>query len=349
MKKTIALLLTLALAAGILGGCAGTVVVVAPPTEDTTPTASRPVQTDGTPVKTGLSLVATVSGESAGETDGKATTEISLIAVTVDDNGVITSCVIDSLQADVGFNDQGVLTQEGKTFQTKNELGEAYGMKQFSPIGKEWNEQVAAVAEYAVGRTADELRSGAVDPAGKATDADLAASATIYLGGFIAGIAEAADNASHLGAQVGDTLVIAAISTMGSSVSATVDAKGVAQTTTGVAVVTLNGDTITSCILDGVQTDVKFDASGTITSDLTAPVLSKNQLGEAYGMKQFSSIGKEWNEQAAAFSAYVTGKTAAEVAGIAVNEGGGASDVDLAATVSISIGDFQALIAKAAR
>ena len=55
----------------------------------------------------------------------------------------------------------------------------------------------------------------------------------------------------------------------------------------------------------------------------------------------------EWNVQAANFAAYVTGKTAAEVAGIAVNEGTKPTDVDLSAGVTIAIGGFQALIAKA--
>ncbi len=113
------------------------------------------------------------------------------------------------------------------------------------------------------------------------------------------------------------------------------------------AAITLNGDVITSCIIDAVQADVNFDTTGTITTDLTAPVLSKNALGDDYGMKKASAIGKEWYEQAAAFSAYVVGKTPEEVSGIAVNEKGGAADADLAASVTISIGQFQALVAKA--
>ena len=43
------------------------------------------------------------------------------------------------------------------------------------------------------------------------------------------------------------------------------------------------------------------------------------------------------------------GKTAAEVAGIAVNEKTAPTDTDLSATVTIAIGGFQALIAKAAQ
>ena len=91
-----------------------------------------------------------------------------------------------------------------------------------------------------------------------------------------------------------------------------------------------------------------FGADGVITTDLTAPVQTKNELGENYGMKKYAGSAYEWNEQAAAFAQYVTGKTAADVAGMAVAEGKPA-DADLAATVTIAVGGFQALIEKAAQ
>ena len=57
----------------------------------------------------------------------------------------------------------------------------------------------------------------------------------------------------------------------------------------------------------------------------------------------------EWNEQAASFASYVTGKTPAEVSGIAVDERTAPTDADLASSVTIAIAGFQALIAKAAQ
>ena len=60
-----------------------------------------------------------------------------------------------------------------------------------------------------------------------------------------------------------------------------------------------------------------------------------------------SGIGKEWFEQVENFCAYITGKTFAEVAGIAVTETTAPADVDLATGTTIAIGGFQALIAKA--
>ena len=68
-----------------------------------------------------------------------------------------------------------------------------------------------------------------------------------------------------------------------------------------------------------------------------------------HGMKGFSGIGKEWNEQAAAFAEYVTGKTAEEVAGIALTETTAPAEADLASSVTISVGGFMALIEKIAK
>ena len=103
---------------------------------------------------------------------------------------------------------------------------------------------------------------------------------------------------------------------------------------------------ITSCAIDAVQAKGSYDAQGQLVGNTGAAVRSKNDLGTDYGMGKISSIGKEWNEQAAAFSAYVAGKTLDEVAGIAVDESTKPADADLSASVTISIGGFQALLEK---
>jgi hypothetical protein len=211
----------------------------------------------------------------------------------------------------------------------------------------EWDAQAAALANYAIGKTVDELKNGAIDETGYAADADLASSATIYLGGYVAAIEMAAANAQHLGAQAGDELKLAAITGIGSSASASAEEAGNAQLDVDVTALTMNGDIITSCVIDSVQAKVAFDASGAVTSDLTVAPQTKNELGANYGMVAWGGAIAEWNQQAASFAAYVTGKTAAEVTGIAVDEGTKPTDVDLAASVTIAIGGFQNLVVKA--
>lgn len=356
-KKLSLAALSLMLSAGLLAGCTtNNSEPTRSPSGTPSPShsASPNPSTSGSEgaVKTGLSIVADSSGSknATAENDGQAATNMALVAVTVGDDGVIDACVIDEIQPKITFNAKGELTTEIDTkFQTKNELGEAYDMKKASGIGKEWNTQAASFAAYAVGKTVEELKGIAVDDAGKTTDTDLSASVTISVGDFISGIEAAVNNATHVGAGKGDKLALSTNTHMEKSKNATAEAEGQAQAYATMAAVTWNGDTITSCYIDAVQATVKFNASGSITSDIEAPVPSKNELGDAYGMKDTSGIGKEWNEQAAAFSAYVAGKTVDEVMGIAVDDSGKTTDADLSASVTIGIGEFQALIQKAAQ
>ena len=358
MKKKIALLLTAVLMLSVLSGCAGTTVVydgctcpTGVPEAGTTIAPVESVVSEGA-VKTGLYVGTTIADSISAdaENEGQAKFDITLVAVTVNDAGVIESCVIDSVPATVNFDAAGVITSDiTAAVSTKNELGESYGMKAYGGAKYEWNEQAAALADYAVGKTVEELKNGAINESGKAKDADLASTATIYLGGYVSGIETAVNNAQHLGAQSGDKLVLATLNGVDGSVSADGETAGTAQLDSTITALTLSGDVITSCYIDAVQAKVSFDATGTITTDLTAPVQTKNELGESYGMKAYGGAIAEWNEQAAAFAAYVTGKTAEEVAGIAVNEKTAPADgTDLASSVTISIGGFQALIAKAA-
>ena len=343
VKKAISIFLILALAVCLFAGCAGTPVIYY--SNCTCPTGSH---TGYTPaegeLKTGLAIAASV-GKS--ENAKAADYDVTIVAVTVDNSGVIQDCIIDSVGAKVEFNDKGVITSDlTADILTKNELGDNYGMKAYGNAKYEWYEQAAALANYAKGKTVAELKKGAVNEAGKAADADLASTATIYLGGYVAAIEKAVAGAKHLGAQAGDELKLAVINGVGSSTSATAEKAGTAQLDCDVVALTEKDGIITSCAIDSLQAKVSFDTTGTISTDLKADVLTKNELGENYGMVAWGGAIAEWNEQAASFAAYVTGKTAAEVAGIAVSEGK-PSDVDLSASVTIAIGGFQALIAKA--
>ena len=362
MKK-LTFFLTLALIVSLLAGCAGTPVVYytnctcpveehAAPAETTTaekPTEA-PVLTEGA-LMTGLYLTAGIgeSKSATAEEAGEGKYDVTMVAVLVDDNGVIQDCIIDGISASVTFDASGAITSDlAKAPQTKNELGENYGMVAWGGAIAEWDEQAAALASYAVGKTVEELRSGAIDETGKAPEgSDLASSATIYLGGYVSAIEAAVANAQHLGAQAGDVLKLAAVTGIDSSKSADAENAGNAQLDVTVTALTMNGETITSCVIDAVQAKVAFDASGVVTTDLTAPVQTKNELGENYGMVAWGGAIAEWDAQAASFASYITGKTFAEVSGIAVDESTHPTDADLATSVTIAIGGFQALIAKA--
>ena len=362
MRKT-ALFLVICLVATLFAGCAGTPVVYY--TECTCPVESH--QAAAAPVapaapeapaaegalKTGLAVVAGIGESKSATADaaGEGKYDVTLVAVLVDEGGVIQDCVIDGVAASVQFDAAGALVTDVTVApQTKNELGENYGMVAWGGAIAEWDEQAAALAKFAVGKTVEELKSGAIDETGKApAGSDLATQATIYLGGYVSAIEKAVANAQHLGAQAGDVLKLVATNEISDSTAATAEAEGLAQLYTTASAVTFNGETITSCAIDAVQAKVNFDATGAVTTDLTAPVQTKNELGENYGMVAWGGAIAEWDAQAAAFASYITGKTAADVASIAVTDTTAPAEADLAASVTIKIGGFQDLIAKAAQ
>ena len=151
MKKITVLLIALFLIS-LFAGCAGTPVVyytncTCPAgSHDTTPdltVATDPVVPADESVKTGLYIGTNISDSKT----GTASYDVTVVAVTVDQNGVITGCIIDSLGTSVTFDENGIITSDLTVApMTKNELGTNYGMGKISPIGKEWNEQAAALA-----------------------------------------------------------------------------------------------------------------------------------------------------------------------------------------------------------
>ena len=369
MKKNLAMILVCLLVVSLLAGCAGDIVIVGNnctcPTgshTETTPNGSTNETTKPTEgnndnvtagaVKTGLAVFTSVkeSTSATADAEGSIKYDITIAAVTVDANGVITACAIDSVPATVTIDATGAITSDlTATIATKNELGENYGMVAWGGAIAEWDAQVAALCDFAVGKTLDELKNGAIDETGYAPEGtDLATSATIYLGGYVGAIEAAVNNATDLGASAGDELKLVTTNTVKGSTAATAEKAGNSQLDTTIAVVTSKDGIITSCVIDSVQAKIAFDTTGTITSDLTATIATKNELGENYGMVAWGGAIAEWNEQAAAFASYVTGKTAAEVAGISITETTKpADDTDLATSVTIAIGDFMGLIAKA--
>lgn len=355
MKKTLALIMSLTLAASAFAGCTSNKQEQTPASsapaasEAASQAASEPAAAEGG-VKTGFAVISSIqNSKDAAEQDGLAQMDSTIAAVIVDADGKILDCVIDQTQTKVNFSNQGKITTDLNTvFKTKAELGAEYGMAKASAIGKEWNEQAAAFSDYVVGKTVEEVKGIAVTAEGKPSAEDLAASVTVSIGDFTAAVEKAVNNAQAMGANAGDTLGLGVITNIKKSKDAG-EEDGLAQAYSYYTASTFGADgKITSCIIDGSQTNVNFSKEGKITSDLKAEHKTKNELGADYGMAKASSIGKEWNEQAKALADYVTGKTVEEVKGVSVNEKGAPADAELSASVTISIGDYIAVIEKAA-
>ena len=75
----------------------------------------------------------------------------------------------DAAEVKLTIEDSVFATAAG-AMHSKRAMGDTYGMKQASPIKKEWYEQADAFDAYAVGKTAAELQKTALTDDGK-TDA----------------------------------------------------------------------------------------------------------------------------------------------------------------------------------
>ena len=352
MKKRTSVILALVLAmTGSLAGCSGRVVYdgSAMKTVQETEEETTEVVDTAEGLKTGLAMMPSVSKSTdAGEEDGLAQADVSIAAVTVDGEGKLVACAIDAAQVKINFDSEGkVFTALDTQYQTKQELGADYGMKVASSIEKEWNEQADAFAAYCIGKTADEISAIAAAEDGKPEDVDLAAGCTMHPGNFQWLIVKAMGNAVESGASETDAIGIGVSTKIDSSVDAG-EEDGLAQAYLTVTAVTVDSEgKVTSAAIDAVQANVNFDTTGKITTDLTAEIKTKNELGADYGMKVASSIEKEWNEQAEAFAAYCVGKTMDEITAIAAGEDGKPADVDLAAGCTMHPGNFQWVVATA--
>lgn len=151
----------------------------------------------------GLGSVTTMSGASA-EADkaGSVTINTTMCALELDDAGKITAVSFDIAQNKVGFDATGALTGElTGEHPTKKELGDGYGMKAASGIGKEWFEQAEALEDWCVGKTVEEVVTMPTYDKGDGhhtqvpDDVDLKTGCTIDMGSFLNALQEAADNA----------------------------------------------------------------------------------------------------------------------------------------------------------
>ena len=224
-------------------------------------------------VKTGLAVVTSLSSSQPADADmeGNAQSDSVAAAVLVGEDGKLIKAVLDTAQTKIAFDDKGALVTPVDTeFKTKRELGDDYGMRDFSGIGKEWNEQAAFFTDYLVGKTAKEIKGLAIDESSVPTDADLLAGVTVHVGDYMEAIVKAMNEAVVVGANADDKLGLGIVTNMGSSLDASAGVEGLAQAYSSYAAVTVDGSgVISSALLDASQSNINFDDKGQISTDLT--------------------------------------------------------------------------------
>lgn len=147
----------------------------------------------------GLGLVTNLGHETKDAADGngaKVQFETNMVATALDKDGKVAWNKTNVAQNTVEFKEDGSLvTDVTVPGTTKLELKDDYGMRQASPIGKEWFEQADAFDKWTVGKDKAAIEGMELEE-GKPKDADLLAGCTMAVSDFQAAMLEAMDQAA---------------------------------------------------------------------------------------------------------------------------------------------------------
>ena len=288
-------------------------------------------QTQTAAWKTGLGVVTEATDQ-----DRAGKIELAAAAVLLDGEGKLESVLLDELEVSVSADSTGHVTLP-TDWRTKRQKGDDYPLAEVSSLKKGWAEQADAFASYLIGMTPEQVSMLKVDKDGKPTDADLLSGCTIAVDRYRDAVTRACANARALGAAKGDRAALGIEAVNGTSdITATDDKDVNAEVDLTVVALTLDADgRVTSAIGDMAEPALTIAADGGVTAPDT--VRSKLELGDSYGMRNASSLGKEWYEHSEGYCSYLKGKTEKEVADIPAD----GSDADLAALCTISIDALQ--------
>jgi len=314
MKRVLSILLVLMLSLAMFAGCAKP----GSTTKDATPTPA-PLTGDGI-VKLGIGQVTSIAKSKSLDGDKAPVAQVDTVmaAVGFDKDGKVVKVTIDTAQTKVNFDTALQVTSDlAAKYKTKVELGDEYGMKKSSGIGKEWFEQAAELEKWMIGKTADEIKSMKLKD-GKPDDADLTSLVTVTVTDYINAVVEAYENAVNLQTSA-QTVGLGHVVTIDKSKGVDGDKGPLAQVDNVMAAAAFDKDgKIAGVVIDNAQTKVNFDVNGVLTSDVSAEYKTKVELGNDYGMKKNSGIGKEWFEQIIELEKWMVGKTVDEVKGMKV-------------------------------
>ena len=319
MKKLICILLSVLMLVSVAAfvGCDKTPET--PETPDAEPT-----------LKMGLGIFAATATvtDATDEKEGQGKIAITAAVITVDAEGKVVACQLDTADYTVKYTADGkAVANDG--FKTKYEMGADYNMVAYGGAAKEWFEQADAFETFVVGKTLTEIKAAVAE--GNKGNADVvAAGCTIMISEFVSAIEKAFANLTDSSATASSTLKLG-INTDQSTTDATEEKNGTNQldTTIFAAAVDANGKVLAAAS-DCIQVKFTFDATGVATMDTTKAIQSKREQGANYGMVNYGGAAKEWFEQADAFNALCVGKTASEIVALCAADNYGTEEVKTA-------------------
>ena len=278
--------------------------------------------------RTGLGVLTETTG-----TDRAGNIHTVAAAVLLDADGKLAGVTLDELELSVSADSTGKVTTPTDT-RTKRQKGKDYPLAEVSGLKKGWAEQADAFGSWLEGKTPDEVKKLKTDADGKPTEADLLSGCTIAVDRYRDAVVRACENAQVLGAARGDTVKLGVeVAEMPQGLAGTDDKDAQVQAKITLAVVTMDENArVTSAIGDMTEPELSVSAEYT-----------KNELGDRYGMRSASALGKEWYEHSAGWCGYLKGKNAVEIGKLSAD----GTDADLKALCTISVTDLQKAALKA--
>ena len=283
----------------------------------------------------------------------------TVATVVLDADGKIVFCRIDVAQNKYAFDED----EEDIVFTrlvSKMELGDGYGMagkidNNGDGIMLEWYLQAKAFETYVIGKTVDEVAAMTTQLVNNhnisADDALLNAGCTIDIVDFKAAVVKACND------EQGVEFVTDKDFTLGVAVNSANDGSSADDEEN--YTIKMNVEFAASVVIDGKVAATVNDAyqpnivvadgevvSATVGKGEENGLKTKRELKEAYGMdaahvdKNGDGVSLEWYLQSAAYSEYVVGMTADEIAGLE------AGDDLIEADCTIYIGGINAVVAE---
>ena len=270
-------------------------------------------------------FAAPTATDATADKEGEGSVDVTIAAVTVDADGKIVACALDTMQNTVKYTAEGraIGNPEAKT---KYEQGDAYNMVTYGGAAQEWYKQADAFEGVVAGKTLDEVKA-LVAEGNKGNDEVVNAGCTIMIHEFVGAIEKAYKTAADSAVTAENTLKVTAY-TEQDIADATADKDGYNEVSTTVFAAAVDAEgKVVAAYSDCVEVSFSFDTAGKSTYDTTKAVQSKREQGSNYGMVAYGGAKQEWYIQAIAFDSQCIGKTGAEIAGLMSNDGKGVESV----------------------
>ena len=295
MKKIIAIVLLLALAACSLVACKKT--------ED------NPATPNNTPVAKDYKLAVVVDEGLATVSKGGAT--VIALALVWDAEGKIVAARFDSVQPKFALNEDKTDIVATDRVTTKVELADGY-----TGMSDSWKNEAAAFEAFLVGKTAAEI--AALEFVVDGADAGLVAGCTMKssMPVFQALVADAFAYERAVSFSTSETVTLGLA--IDCAVSGSVEAGG--KITADVAGVAVAGGKVVASMIDSMEGKytLAIGEDQKLTVTFSSYPGTKNEQGDAYNMVTYGGAIAEWYVQAQTYANTTVGKTVAELANLAV-------------------------------